>query len=287
MERPRIAAVAYLNALPLIWGLSRGARIGYSDLALLPPHECAQRLEEGFADIALIPSVEFARIAGLIPVPGLGISSRREVRSVLLVSKCPPASIKSLAVDLNSRTSVALSRLVLARRYGARPRLEVMPPSLGPMLERHDAALLIGDAALSAGPSDGEPGPDGRGLHVLDLAREWNLMTGLPFVFAFWACRPVVPLLDLQPILEESLKEGMSQIDRIAAEESARTCLPVELITTYLRQNIHYTLGPAESDSLRVFYRMCRENDLLRGPASREQATEPIQIAGRPEAPRP
>src|SRR5262245_16126052 len=175
MQRIRLAAVSYLNALPLTWGLTRGSQRGLFDVILTPPAECARLLQDGLADVALIPSIEFARTSGLSAVPGTGISARTEVRSVLLMSRVPPSSIRTLAVDANSRTSVALSRLILERRHGCRPHMEAMPPEPEAMLARHEAALVIGDAALRASLRP----PSAAGLHVMDLAREWTQMTRL------------------------------------------------------------------------------------------------------------
>jgi len=261
MQTTRVAAVAYLNSLPLIRGLQKTGRHPGITLQFAPPHDCARLLREGLVDVALIPSIEFARIGGLSAIPGTGVSSRHEVRSVILVSRRPFASIRSLAVDLNSRTSIALSRLLLSRRHQCRPVVEPMEPDLDRMLEDHDAALLIGDAALHAFPAAGAPAREG--LLVLDLAREWNEMTGLPFVFAFWACRPVVPWLPMQRLLEESLETGLAELPQIVEEESARTGLPASLLRRYLAENIRFRLGPGESESLRLFYRMCREEGIL------------------------
>lgn len=260
MQRIRLAAVSYLNALPLTWGFTRGRQRGLFDVMLAPPAECARLLQDGLADVALIPSIEFARTSGLSAVPGTGISARTEVRSVLLLSRVPPPSIRTLAVDANSRTSVALARLILERLHRCRPQMEAMPPEPEAMLARHDAALVIGDAALRASLS---LPPAAGGLHVMDLAREWTQMTRLPFLFAFWACRPVVEAVSLKESFDRSLEEGLLNIDRIAAEESTRTALPPELIASYLRQNIHYRIGSEETGSLRVFFRMCRESGLL------------------------
>ncbi len=265
MQKPRVAAVGFLNAQPLIWGLAHGRLRDACDLTLLPPHECARALEEGLVDVALIPSIEFVRMGGLIPVRGLGISSRYEVRSVLLLTRGDPGSVGSLAVDINSRTSAALAKLVLDRRYGCRPRTEPMAPDLDAMLKNHDAALLIGDPALKA--SARLAAGEWEGLRVMDLAREWNEMTNKPFLFAFWACRPVVSERKVRRLLEQSLEEGEANLGRIAEDASRSAGLSVETIRNYLSRNIHYRLGAQDLDSLRVFYRMCWENGLLPGVA--------------------
>ncbi len=260
MQRIRLASVSFLNSLPLTWGFSHGRRRDRIDLRSAPPHECARLLQEGLVDVALIPSIEFARITGLAAVPGTGISSREEVRSVLVATKVEPVSIRSIAVDLNSRTSVALTRVILARRYSCRPRMASMSPDLDAMLRNNDAALLIGDPALKA---SADAAAVDRHLRIMDLASEWNELTRMPFVFALWACRPVVDINEMRTLLDESLEEGLRHIDDIAAEQSQRSGLPAAIIASYLRRNIHFRLGPAESDSLRVFFRMCREEGLL------------------------
>lgn len=263
MQQTRIASVSYLNALPLTRGLTHGSLAGRHQVTLCPPAECSRLLSEGLADVALLPSVEFARLPGLSAIWGCGVAARREVRSVLLLTRVPLDQVRTLAVDLNSRTSVALARVLLKRRYGARPRLEPMPPDPRAMLARHDAALMIGDAALRTSEVGGAPDP---AVRIVDLASEWNEMTGMPFVFAFWACRPVVSLESIRGDLARSLEEGLASIQSIACEEAARTGIPAPAIADYLAQSIQHRLGASESESLRLFYRYCREDGLLAGP---------------------
>ncbi|MFQ5720742.1 MAG: menaquinone biosynthetic enzyme MqnA/MqnD family protein [Acidobacteriota bacterium] len=262
MPRTRIASVWYLNALPLTWGLMHGSLRDRVDVVQAPPCDAARLLREDLVDVALLPSIEFPRNAGFQGIPGTGISARGKVRSVLLLSRVEPGAIRSLGVDRNSRTSVALARLILKRCHGCTPAMTPMDPDLSAMLHDHDGALLIGDPALRASCSSGA---GSRGLHVLDLAGEWNLLTGLPFVFAFWACRPTLSPVALGEILSQSLEEGLANIDKIAAQESSRVDLPEQLIASYLRCNLQYRLGSEESESLRVFYGLCREEGILPG----------------------
>ena len=206
---------------------------------------------------------------------------------MLLLSRVPLESVTSLAVDTNSRTSVALSSLILRRRHGCRPAMDPMPPDLGAMLAGHDAALLIGDAALEASHRQEQAGE--RPLHVLDLAREWNAMTGLPFVFALWACRPVVSPAWIGQILEECLGEGLDNLDPIASREERRTGLPARVIREYLGGSIHYTMSFQEAESLKTFYRMCREEELLDATAPILDLSPPAQTgaeARKSSAPR-
>src|SRR5271156_5955191 len=190
-----------------------GAERGLFDLARSLPAECADRLADGRADIGIVPSVELGR-QKLEIIPGAGIACRGPVRSILLISKVPFAEIRTLATDSSSRTSVALSRIVLARKYGAEPQLRSERPHLGSMLEHSDACLIIGDAALLLDPAD-------LPFHVLDLGTEWTGMTGLPMVFAVWAARAELPTQDPAPFLA-SLAFGMEHIDDIVREEHSK-----------------------------------------------------------------
>ena len=110
----RISVVDFLNARPLTWGLLHDPPPGVSVSRDLPS-VCAAKLASGEADVGLIPSIEYQRIPGLKVVPGLGIAASSEVRSVLLVSDVSREKIGSVALDPASRTSAALTRILLKR----------------------------------------------------------------------------------------------------------------------------------------------------------------------------
>src|SRR2546427_3742263 len=124
-----------------------GPRQGLFKLTFRVPSECADLVASGAADIGNIPAIELSR-QNLEMVPGLGVAARGAVRSILLISKRPLADIRTLAADSSSRTSTALTRIILSRRYGVEPEIHPYAPDLAAMLERADAALIIGDPAL-------------------------------------------------------------------------------------------------------------------------------------------
>lgn len=254
MPIPRVATVNYLNARPLAWGFTHGARSGEVTLLHGTPARCAQLLSGGEVDVALIPSIEYLRIPGLTVLPGMAIASRRQARSVLLVSRVAAAEIRSVALDHSSRTSVALLKILLERRSRHRVSYHEMEPTLHRMLETRDAALLIGDAALVARTS---------GLKVYDLAAEWHAMTGLPFVFAFWAVRPAADLPRLSQTFLDSKMQGLTQRESIAQEAASELGLPASDLSEYLRTNIYYDLGEEEIKALWLFYRLARESALV------------------------
>ena len=193
-------------------------------------------------------------------IRGAGIACREAVRSILLISKVPFAEIRTLAADSSSRTSVALSRIVLARKYGAEPELRSAAPDVPSMIEHCDAALIIGDPALVLDPATIP-------FRALDLGHEWTQMTGLPMVFAVWAARAGVPRQDPESFLA-SLRHGMQHLDEIVRQEHSRRGISAELAREYLTRNIVFDLGDREYDGLSLFLQYAAE---LRNPeASRK-----------------
>jgi chorismate dehydratase len=252
MSPLKISSVAYLNARPLDRGFRRSAEDRHV-VSEWSPSVCSRRLASGLADVALIPSIEYQRLPNLRVLPGMAIASRR-ARSVLLICRKAAPEIRRVALDDSSRTSAALARIWLDRRARARVEYVQVPPRFPSMLEDFDAALLIGDAALAA---------DTGGFRVYDLAAEWFEMTGLPFVFAFWAAGPGVRLPEgIHPFVA-SRKAGLESLPEIAREASARLGLPQELLESYLRENIRYDLGTEEIRSLWLFYRLARDAGIV------------------------
>lgn len=232
-----------------------GAQRGRFELDFCVPAECADRLAAGAADIGIVPSVEFAR-QGLELIPGAGIACRGPVRSILLISKVRPESIRTLAADSSSRTSTALARVVLAHRYGAEPRVLPLPPDLTRMLQEADAALIIGDPALRLDP-----------LHLpfatLDLGQEWMEMTGLPMVFAVWGCRKAAMAPGLADAFNESCRFGLARIDDIVRQEAPARNITPALAREYLTHRIVSELGEREYEGMRLFLRFARGSDTL------------------------
>ena len=163
-----VSVVDFVNAWPVTWGFLKGAVEGFLPITDVPS-ACADRLARGEVQAGIIPAIEAARIPGVRIVRGVGIAAYDRVRSVLLVSRVPFERIRSVALDTSSRSSAAIVRLLLADLYDVHPEYHRAVPELPRMLATADAALLIGDPALTANLE---------GLHVLDLAEGWNRLTG-------------------------------------------------------------------------------------------------------------
>jgi predicted solute-binding protein len=228
-----------------------GPQRGLFDVQFCLPSECALRMAGGSADIGILPSIELER-QDLAMIPGTGIACRGAVRSILLVTKVPPGKIRTLAADSSSRTSVELARVVLERRYGAAPRVEAFPPDLAPMLETHDAALVIGDPALRLGARHPP-------FAVLDLGEEWVAMTGLPMVFAVWGCRDPGVAAELAPAFAASCRFGRERLEEIARREGPPRQIGEALAFEYLSRHIVNELGENEYQGMGLFLRYARE----------------------------
>lgn len=245
----RLSVVDFLNARPLTWGLLHDPPPGVS-VSRDVPSVCAARLASGEADVGLIPSIEYQRIPGLRVVPGLGIAASSEVRSVLLVSDVSREKIRSVSLDPASRTSAALTRILLKRCYGLAPEYRAGG-------EAADARLIIGDPALKARLN---------GHVVLDLAAEWRAFSGHSFVFAFWAVREDAATPQVVTLLRQSYESGRTHFDRLVREEAAASRLAEAVVEDYLRHALHFELDAGDLDGLELFYRLAAEEGLIDQP---------------------
>ncbi|MFM8291605.1 MAG: menaquinone biosynthetic enzyme MqnA/MqnD family protein [Planctomycetia bacterium] len=241
----RIGAVRYLNTKPLVHGL---AAAGF-DVRYDLPSRLADQLVAGRLDVALIPVVELFRHPDHRIVSDACIGCRGPVMSVKLFFRTPPSRVATLAIDEGSRTSAALARILLAERHGVRPTIEPLPIDAGLGDTRADAVLLIGDRALDRGAVG-----EARSFQLVwDLGDEWCRWTGLPFVFAVWAARPGIDIEPVAPLLAAARDSGRANLAAIAAAEAAPHGLTVPQCLGYLRDNLHYELGPRERESLSRF----------------------------------
>jgi chorismate dehydratase len=257
LPKLRVGIVNFLNSKPLAWGFLKGHHADLFAPSYHPPAQVARMLGQGNLDIGLIPSIEVQRIPGLRVLHDLCIASRQEVRSVLLVSRVPVAEIRKVALDHNSRTSAALLRVLLRERYKLDPEYVHERPDVERMLAECDAALLIGDPALKV---------DRERYQVLDLAAEWNELTGLPFVFAVWAVRPEVDLPDLSFYFKSSLRYGLSSLDTLVRESAAELDLDSSEVRSYLTESLSFFLRREEIQGLEEFYRRAHEHGLILEP---------------------
>jgi chorismate dehydratase len=263
VAKNKISVVQYLNSVPLAWGILDGELQDQYETFLSTPAECAEQLARGSVDAGLIPSIEFQRIKGTKIVPGVAIASRHRVKSVLLVSEVPLWRVRTVAHDKGSRTSVALAQIIFQEFYKRRPSFRPAEPDLANMLSTSDAALIIGDVALKFMEVNEIPDIDaqktlvrhgGEPLQVFDLMERWQLLTGLPFVFAFWAVREGYKDRGLVDALNQSRDMGIEAIPTIAERYSTQLNMKKEFLQSYLETNVYYYLDRKCREGLELFY---------------------------------
>jgi len=259
MRKLRIAAISFLNTAPLMWDFEHTALGREFDIVSTVPSECAEMLRTGAADIGIVPVVAYTYIPDLRVIPNVAIAAKGSVRSILLVSKGPLEEIRTVAADTSSRTTVALARVLFRKWMGGPRQMVAMPPDLPRMLESCDAALIIGDPALTV---------DRTRYVCYDLAEEWKRLTGHPFVFAFWAVRASALLeteLDLTKIFQQSRDHGLANVDALARTWAPRVGISEQAVRTYLTENIDYSLDEENLAGMELFFKHAVDCGVLPG----------------------
>ena len=252
--RVRLGAVEFLNTRPLIAALEQESG-GDFELRYAVPSACARDLHAGRTDVGLIPSIEYVRSPEpYYIVPDIAISTRGEVLTVRLFLRRTITEVRRVALDVSSRTSIALLRILLREKYGLDPEMVEMAPDLPGMLAEADAALLIGDMVFQVLEA---------GYQSVDLGREWVELTGLPFVFAFWAGRQDAIVAEQVERLVQARREGELQLAGIARQFFEECGGSVEVYERYLSRHIYFGLGVEEQTGLNEFFRLAHKYELI------------------------
>ncbi len=267
----RVGAVNYLNTKPLVERLTEFApRV---ELSFALPSRLADQLARGDIDVGLVPVVEYFRGHDYTFVPGIAIGSRGPVLSVTLFSRVPWGEVCSVSLDEGSRTSAALTQILLRKRYGVRPRVEPLPIDAAAENLDTDSVLLIGDRAMRACL----PGY----RYAYDLGQEWADWTGLPFVYALWAVRPGVELGDAEAAFHAAKDAGMAAAGAIAQREASGLGLDPGFCRRYLETVIRYDLGPRELAGMAKFHDLAAELGLAPKGATGGRQHRPHLVESR------
>ena len=255
VNKIRLNAVSFLNTRPLTFGLEYGGLEHEFEITYNIPSVCAQQVSTGESSAGIIPSIEYARssVAYSI-VPNVAIASSGPVGSILLFHKVPVNQIRKVAMDVSSRTSIALAQIILNERYQLNFDSIDLPPDVSMMLELADAALVIGDPAL-----ENTDRPEPR----LDLGEAWQELTGLPFVYAFWAGKENFLSPNEVELLIKSKDRGVNALDEIAEAHAENHTHTSSFYTKYLRDNLTYNLGDLELKGLLKFYELAQIRGLI------------------------
>ena len=232
----RLGRIGYVNMAPVFYRLDAEVE----ELVGVPT-DLNRALLAGECDLAPISSIEYARNADRLRIlPRLCVGSEGAVDSIQLVSRTPLERVRTVAVTPESATSVVLTKVLL-------PEADHVP--LG---GDADAKLLIGDAALKSAFEDPTP-------HY-DLGRLWQERTGLPMVFAVWACpEPVCAgLTELEDALVTSVRRARAEPETLARDASERYGYPAGFLARYF-EKLRYRFGPRERAGLMTFLELARD----------------------------
>lgn len=236
----KVGAVSYLNTRPMMYGMQNEAFLQDHELVPDYPAKVADMLKSGAVDVALVPVALLKELPEYFIVSDYCIAAEHEVASVCLFSEVPVNELTTVYLDYQSRTSVALAKILMQEFWGINPEIiNAQDESYRTKIEGTTGAVVIGDRALEQRRLS---------TYVYDLASEWQAMTNLPFVFAVW--------VSVKPMSEEWISrfnaanaEGFLHIDEIAEAQK----YPVYDLKKYYTHNISYLLNDEKRKGMEKF----------------------------------
>jgi chorismate dehydratase len=267
--QPRISASSYSNTAPLIWSFLYGSQHGRVELILdNAPARSAELLSQDRVDAALVPVIAYHELDGVRLVPNVCVGAKEKVRSVCLVTRGMDLSkVRSVALDVSSRTSVVLTKIIFREFLGFEPEWRDREPDIDGMLAESDAALLIGDPALKIADLVVDSGRIEQGrargatseLRKFDLAQVWKAYTGTGFVFAMWMSRRQSSAIDFAAARDE----GLEHIDEIVSNYESEIGLGREELMRYLSENISYSVDEGMRAGMDLYFDLAGKCGLI------------------------
>ena len=235
----RVGAVSYLNTKPLVWGFEQGMMSEEIDLVFDYPANLSKMLGCGELDIALLPVASIAEIKIATIISDYCIGASSAVASVCLFSDVPLNEIKEILLDYQSKSSVALLKVLLKKHW--KKDIPLISASAGyeMKIEQATAGLVIGDRAFEL---------RGKYKYVYDLAEAWIEWSKLPFVFAAWVSNRQLPA-DFLRSFNAAIAEGLTHLEEIVTRENYKHYD----LKQYYTQNIDYVLDDAKRAGMKRF----------------------------------
>ncbi|MEJ6979927.1 menaquinone biosynthesis protein [Pedobacter sp. P351] len=232
MSKIRVSAVSYTNTKPFVYGLQQSGILDKIDLSLDIPSDCAKKLIDNQVDIGLIPVAALLNVPGYEIISDYCIGADGAVNSVFIFSDKPINEIKTIRLDLQSRTSNALAKVLLKNYWKLSPEYITSNSA--------DAFVEIGDRTF---------GKKDKYSFVYDLAEEWKNFTGLQFAFAVWASnKPISPAFITE--FNAALRLGIENISCVISELPERKDFNLD---DYLRNKLDYSLTDSKMKALELF----------------------------------
>ncbi len=190
MEKIRISAVRYANTYPFIYGL---AESGFDKKAVIEtdhPADCAAKLISGRADLGLIPVAVLPLLKEAHIVSDYCIGANGNVRTVQLMTNSDFKDLDTVYLDYRSRTSVDLVKVLAKNKWKGKFNWEETTEGFDFVkIRKNEAVVLIGDQCFEF---------ENNYRFKYDLAGEWKIFSGLPFVFACWTANKALPAVFIE-----------------------------------------------------------------------------------------
>jgi chorismate dehydratase len=207
-KKVRVGAVSYLNTKPLIYGFENGLMKDNIDLIIDYPSKIANMLLGDEIDVGLVPVAIIPELNECHLISDYCIGSVDEVASVCLFSEVPLDKIEKVLLDYQSRTSVALLKVLIKEYWKIDVVFEETSGDYQSKISGTTAGLVIGDRALQQRKVS---------HYIYDLGSEWKNFTGLPFVFAAWISNKKLDNSFIQHFNEANAL-GLNKIDEVVKE---------------------------------------------------------------------
>ena len=261
MKVSRISASSYSNTAPLIWSFLYGTNRGKVEVILdTAPSRSAELLAENRVDAALVPVIAYQLIENVRLFPKVCVGAKEKVKSVCLVTKGRELrDVKSVSLDVSSKTSVALTKIIFREFLNIEPVWTNSPPNLDAMLSDSDCALLIGDPALLVADCGLRIAENQSKYRVFDLAEVWKNYTNFGFVFAMWMTQRESCEIDFV----SAKNEGLLHLNEIIANYENEIPLSREQFNDYLTQNIAFEIDDSMQKGLQLYYQLAQKHKLI------------------------
>lgn len=242
MGKIRISAVSFLNTYPFIYGIERSGVLSNYILEVDSPAVCAEKLISGKADVSLAPVAILPKLPYYRILTDYCIGCDGPVKSVMVFSEVPLQKIKHLYLDHNSKSSVALVKLLAREFWKINPVFIDSVKGYETEIQKHSAGLVIGDRCFEMANSF---------KYQYDLGEEWQKFTGLPFVFACWITTKELPPEFVRQF-NEAIVYGMKKKEEFVNELALEPVNGVDM-GEYMKKNISYEFDKNKKKALDLF----------------------------------
>lgn len=243
MKKIRVGTVNYLNTKPLEYGLKRPPMSEMIELVEDYPAHLADMLLKDQVDVGLIPVAIIPKLSEYYIVGDYCIGTEGEVASVCLFSEVHVEQVRKIYLDYQSRTSVALLKVLMREHWKIQPELVMASDeNYRNEIKSDTAGLVIGDRALAQRK---------KSTFIYDLGSEWKNMTGLPFAFAAWISTRKIPE-DFIEIFNKANAYGVEHIDEVIAANS----FDHYDLKKYYTHHLNYFLDGDKKKAIQLFLKL-------------------------------